>query len=74
MSETLETLIASSSRRLAYYLSNPDAPPPVVVDHEFHLLVKRIGSLVGPERIRGWMDELTDATVAGLSSPGRTLT
>lgn len=62
-----EDAILRSVRRLEWFLKNPHQSPRPVVDNEIRLLVKRVGGLVGPERVRRWMDEVSADLVSGLT-------
>lgn len=67
----LEARVARSAHRLLVLLKCVDAPKSVV-DFELELLCKTVGGLVGPDRVRRWMDELTNRECAAFTEPQTT--
>jgi hypothetical protein len=65
--DTLETWIQNSCRRIFGLIDLN--PPNKLLDAEFKLLVRRISALVGPDRVRGWVDGISDELVKRLNKP-----
>jgi hypothetical protein len=64
----LEQRIGRSAERL-HALIGPLKAPRTIVDSELRLLIRDAARLIGPDRIRRWMDELVNYELAALSDP-----
>lgn len=68
MTDTIEHRIGRSAERLTA-LIGPLRAPRSCVDREIRLLAQAMAGLVGPDRMRRWINELTDREIAGLHDP-----
>lgn len=64
----LEGRIHRSAERLVD-LMGPLHAPRAIVDSEFRLLIQSIAGLIGPDRVRRWLDDVTDRQLATMSNP-----
>ncbi len=55
-----------SAQRLALLLGRLRGPN-VMVDFEAQILVKRLALLIGPDKVRGWVDQVVDEQLSQLS-------
>lgn len=68
MTDQLQGRIQRSAERLAQ-LIGPLHGPPTVVNAECRLMVQGIAGLVGPDRVRRWVDDMMDRQLAAMSNP-----
>ncbi len=67
---TLEQKIQRSAERLSL-LIGPLHAPRSIVDNELRLLVQATAGLVGPDRVRRWLDDLMAREMAVFHDPKR---
>ncbi len=68
MIDQLQSRIQRSAERLAQ-LIGPLHGPPCTVNTECRLMVQAVAGLVGPDRVRRWVDEMMDRQLAAMADP-----
>ena len=61
-----EARVFRSAERLIDLLRMKVTPPAPIVDGEFKILTQSIAMLIGPDRIRQWMDDVTEKSLSAL--------